>query len=156
MLHCFCSSQPLANYIYALWVQHRGQTLWISLKSLLFCGSLLLPPSPHYPFFCCFFFFAYYFYNYFTCMTDFAKKDWLLEVQGWSKWLILWHSFLAVEFIKKLLHNIDLMSWFLHKNFFLLILISVLKESLYLKKETECPSALVLCLQKMLRNKQWW
>ena len=51
-------------------------------------------------------------------MKDFAKKDWLLEVQGWSKWFILWHSFLAVEFIKKLLHNIDLMSWFLHKNFF--------------------------------------
>ena len=51
-------------------------------------------------------------------MKDFAKKDWLLEVHGWSKWLILWHSFLAVEFIKKLLHNIDLMSWFLHKNFF--------------------------------------
>lgn len=89
-------------------------------------------------------------------MKDFAKKDWLLEVQGWSKWFILWHSFLAVEFIKKLLHNIDLMSWFLHKNFFLLLLISVLKESLYLKKETKCPSALVLCLQKMLRNKQWW
>ena len=156
MLHCFCSFQPIANHIYALWVQHRGQTLWISLKSLLFCGSLLLPPSPHCPFFVLFFFFAYYFYNCFTCMKDFAKKDWLLEVQGWSKWLILWHSFLAVEFIKKLLHNIDLMSWFLHKNFFLLILISVLKESLYLKKETECPSALVLCLQKMLRNKQWW
>ena len=156
MLHCFCSFQPIANYIYALWVQHRGQTLWISLKSLLFCGSLLLLPSPHCPFCLFVFFFAYYFYNCFTCMKDFVKKDWLLEVQGWSKWLILWHSFLAVEFIKKLLHNIDLMSWFLHKNFFLLILISVLKESLYLKKETECPSALVLCLQKMLRNKQWW
>lgn len=155
MLHCFCSFQLIANYISALWVQHRGQTLWISLKSLLFCGSLLLPPSPHCPFFFCFFC-AYYFYNCFTCMKDFAKKDWLLEVQGWSKWLILWHSFLAVEFIKKLLHNIDLMSWFLHKNFFLLILISVLKESLYLKKETKCPSARVLCLQKMLRNKQWW
>lgn len=35
-------------------------------------------------------------------MKDFAKKDWLLEVQGWSKWFILWHSFLAVEFIKKI------------------------------------------------------
>ena len=58
MLHCFCSFQPLANYIYALWVQHRGQTLWISLKSLLFCGSLLLPPSPHCPF-CLFVFFLH-------------------------------------------------------------------------------------------------
>ena len=156
MLHCFCSFQPLANYIYALWVQHRGQTLWISLKSLLFCGSLLLPPSPHCPF-CLFVFFLHIiFIIVLLAWKTLQKKDWLLEVQGWSKWFILWHSFLAVEFIKKLLHNIDLMSWFLHKNFFLLLLISVLKESLYLKKETKCPSALVLCLQKMLRNKQWW
>lgn len=140
-MHCECNTE----------VKLSG-SVWSPYFFVAHSSSL---PLPIVPFFFGFFF-AYYFYNCFTCMKDFAKKDWLLEVQGWSKWFILWHSFLAVEFIKKLLHNIDLMSWFLHKNFFLLLLISVLKESLYLKKETKCPSALVLCLQKMLRNKQWW